>query len=44
MLAKELGGEAGGHKDAAGAYIPVEKEKEFIDKVNSLIGEMNAKE
>ena len=43
-VSKELGGEAGGHKDAAGAYIPVEKENEFIDKVNSLIGEISAKE
>jgi len=39
----ELEGEAGGHKDAAGAYIPVGKENEFIERVNRLIGEMNAK-
>lgn len=42
-VASELGGEAGGHKDAAGAYIPVGREHEFIEKVNKLIGEMNAK-
>jgi single-stranded-DNA-specific exonuclease len=42
-VANEIGGEAGGHKDAAGAYIPCGKEKEFIDKINFLIGEMNAK-
>jgi RecJ-like exonuclease len=40
---KELKGEAGGHKDAAGAYIPVGKEKEFIEVVNRRIGEANAK-
>jgi RecJ-like exonuclease len=43
-VAKDLGGEAGGHKDAAGAYIPVWKENEFIEKVNRLIGVKNAKE
>jgi RecJ-like exonuclease len=43
-VAKDLGGEAGGHKDAAGAYIPVGKENEFIEKVNKLIGVNNAKE
>jgi RecJ-like exonuclease len=42
-VANEIGGEAGGHKNAAGAYIPYGKEKEFIEKVNLLIGEMNAK-
>jgi len=42
-VAIELGGEAGGHKDAAGAYIPVDKEYEFIEKVNKLVGEVNAK-
>jgi len=41
--ANEVGGEAGGHKNAAGAYIPYGKEKEFIEKVNLLIGELNAK-
>jgi len=43
-VATRLGGEAGGHRDAAGAYIPLGKEQEFIDSINSLIGEMNAKE
>ncbi|MEM0333275.1 MAG: DHH family phosphoesterase, partial [Candidatus Aenigmatarchaeota archaeon] len=39
--ANEIGGEAGGHKDAAGAYIPVEKIYEFIDRIDKLIGEFN---
>jgi RecJ-like exonuclease len=43
-VVKELGGEAGGHRDAAGAFIPVGKEQEFIEKVNRIIGELNAKE
>jgi len=42
-VVKEIGGEAGGHKDAAGAYIPVGKEKEFIERVDKLIGEWNGK-
>lgn len=28
-----IGGEAGGHNVAAGAYIPIEKEQEFIDLI-----------
>jgi RecJ-like exonuclease len=43
-VVKELGGEAGGHRDAAGAFIPVGKDKEFIEKVNIIIGELSAKE
>ncbi len=35
--AKTLGGGGGGHDVAAGAYIPIIKEKEFITLVNSLI-------
>jgi len=42
-VSRELEGEAGGHRDAAGAYIPVGKENEFIERVNRLIGEVNAK-
>ncbi len=36
---KVIGGEAGGHKDAAGAYIQKGKEEEFIRLVDSLLGE-----
>ena len=43
-VVSELGGEAGGHKGAAGAYIPLGKEYEFIEKVNKMIGDMNAEE
>jgi RecJ-like exonuclease len=42
-VVKEIGGEAGGHKDAAGGYIPVGMEQEFIERINKMIGEMNAK-
>jgi len=42
-VARELNGEAGGHKDAAGAYIPVGNEQEFIKRIDKLIGEVNAK-
>jgi RecJ-like exonuclease len=34
-----VGGWGGGHKYAAGAFIPKGKEKEFIDAVNNLLGE-----
>ena len=43
-VVREMGGEAGGHRNAAGAYIPVGKEVEFIDKVNILLGDIHAKE
>ncbi|MFO7677327.1 MAG: DHH family phosphoesterase [Thermoplasmatota archaeon] len=33
----EIGGFGGGHKIAAGATISLEKEKEFIEKVNSIL-------
>lgn len=36
-------GEAGGHELAAGAYIPEGKEKEFINRVDKLLGEINGK-
>ncbi len=38
----KIGGEAGGHKEAAGAFIPLGKEKEFIEVANKILGEMNA--
>lgn len=41
IVANEIGGEAGGHKDAAGAYIPIGKEEEFMEKLNKIIGELN---
>jgi single-stranded-DNA-specific exonuclease len=36
-VAAELGGYGGGHKIAAGATIAFEKEKEFLDKVDSML-------
>jgi RecJ-like exonuclease len=36
-VAAELGGFGGGHKIAAGATIAFEKEKEFLDKVNTIL-------
>ncbi|OGD54131.1 hypothetical protein A3K81_01635 [Candidatus Bathyarchaeota archaeon RBG_13_60_20] len=40
--AEALGGGGGGHDVAAGAYIPVDKEEEFIAKVNGLVPEQHA--
>jgi len=37
-----VGGWGGGHKYAAGAFIPKGKEKEFIEVVNNLLSEINA--
>jgi RecJ-like exonuclease len=37
LVASELGGFGGGHKIAAGATIQFEKEKEFLEKVNTLL-------
>ena len=36
-VATELGGHGGGHKIAAGATIMLDKEKEFLEKVNTII-------
>ena len=36
-IVKSVGGEAGGHKDAAGAIIPVEKEYNFIEVSKALL-------
>lgn len=38
-VASELGGTGGGHNIAAGATIPLETEKKFLDKVNRMVGE-----
>ena len=39
--AEALGGGGGGHDVAAGAYIPADKEEEFIAKVNGLVPEQH---
>ncbi|RXE55129.1 phosphoesterase [Methanoculleus taiwanensis] len=36
---EEVGGAGGGHRIAAGAYIPKEKEQEFINRVNRVLEE-----
>jgi single-stranded-DNA-specific exonuclease len=38
----EYGGGGGGHKIAAGAYIPKTVEKEFVNRVNRILGEQFA--
>ncbi len=38
----EYGGGGGGHKIAAGAYIPKPAEKEFVERVNRILGEQFA--
>jgi len=43
VAAEELDGGGGGHDIAAGAYIPIEKEQEFIEKVNKLVPEQYTK-
>ena len=35
----EYGGGGGGHKIAAGAYIPKTAEQEFVNRVNRILGE-----
>jgi single-stranded-DNA-specific exonuclease len=37
--AEAVGGGGGGHDVAAGAYVPIDKEEEFIAKVNNLVSE-----
>ncbi|MCL5789248.1 MAG: DHH family phosphoesterase [Candidatus Thermoplasmatota archaeon] len=37
-----LGGTGGGHRNAAGAIVPIGKEREFVDRVNELMQEVNA--
>ena len=41
--AQAVGGGGGGHDVAAGAYVPIDKEEEFIAKVNSLVPERYTK-
>ena len=41
--AEELDGGGGGHDIAAGAYVSIEKEQEFIEKVNRLVPEQYTK-
>ena len=36
-ITDEVGGEAGGHVDAAGAIIPIEKEEAFIDVAKKIL-------
>jgi single-stranded-DNA-specific exonuclease len=38
----ELGGSGGGHKIAAGAYIPKGSEERFVKRVNELLGEQHS--
>ena len=38
----EYGGGGGGHKIAAGAYIPKTAEEEFVIRVNRILGEQFA--
>jgi len=38
----EYGGGGGGHKIAAGAYIPKTAEQEFLDRVDRILGEQFA--
>lgn len=42
-VAEELGGEAGGHSKAAGAFIPLEQKRIFIKKINKAIGDAHGK-
>lgn len=42
-IVNEIGGEAGGHSDAAGAYIPIGTEWMFVEKVDKILGENNGK-
>jgi RecJ-like exonuclease len=40
----EYGGGGGGHKIAAGAFIPKSAEQEFVNRVNRILGEQFARE
>ena len=37
QAANSLGGSGGGHRNAAGAIVPIGKEREFVEKVNELM-------
>jgi RecJ-like exonuclease len=42
MKAAELfEGRGGGHDIAAGAFLPMEKEREFLELVDKLVGDQN---
>ncbi len=41
-VSMELGGSGGGHKIAAGAYIPRGSEERFVKRVNELLGEQHS--
>ena len=43
-VSTELGGSGGGHKIAAGAYIPRGSEERFVIRVNELLGEQHSPE
>lgn len=43
-VSAELGGSGGGHKIAAGAYIPRGSEERFVIRVNELLGEQHSPE
>jgi len=43
-VSEEVGGAGGGHKIAAGAYIPRAAEKEFVDRVNRALEEQYAEQ
>jgi single-stranded-DNA-specific exonuclease len=43
-VSTELGGSGGGHKIAAGAYIPKGSEERFVIRVNELLGEQHSQE
>jgi single-stranded-DNA-specific exonuclease len=42
MASAEVGGAGGGHKIAAGAFIPRESEEVFINRVNELLAGQSA--
>ena len=42
-IAESMDGEAGGHSNAAGAFIPLEKKTNFIKTINKAIGDVNGK-
>lgn len=38
----EVGGAGGGHRIAAGAFIPQDREEEFVDNVNRILERQSA--
>lgn len=40
QAAGALGGTGGGHRNAAGAMVPIGKEKEFVEKINELMKDL----